>query len=80
MLEGWARRRKTAQALAVRSRIVLECAAGGGNTEIARELGVSRDMVRKWRTRFLRDRLKGLSDEPRRLRPSEWCSSSLIEQ
>ena len=65
----WSRRRKTAQALALRSRIVLECAAGRPNTEIAESLGVSRETVRKWRSRFAVDRLEGLSDEPRPGRP-----------
>jgi transposase len=65
VLMGWTRRRRTAQALAVRSRIVLECAAGRSNSEVAESLGVSRETVRKWRARFVRDRLEGLSDEPR---------------
>jgi transposase len=65
VLRGWSRRRKTAQALALRSRIVLACAEGGSNTQIAEGLGVSRETVRKWRTRFAADRLEGLSDEPR---------------
>ncbi|HEY7484228.1 MAG TPA: IS630 family transposase [Streptosporangiaceae bacterium] len=65
VLTGWARRRTTAQALAVRSRIVLECAAGRSNTEIAQLLGISRETVRKWRARFACDRLEGLTDEPR---------------
>src|SRR5512143_2861955 len=65
VLEGWARRRKTAQALAVRSRIVLACADGGTNTGVAEQLGISRGTVAKWRRRFLTDRLEGLSDEPR---------------
>ena len=64
-LEGWARRRKTAQALAERSRIILACADGGSNTEIAAELGVARDTVAKWRSRFVTHRLEGLCDEPR---------------
>jgi transposase len=68
-LSAWSRRRKTAQALAVRSRIVLRCAQGGTIGEVAAELGVSRDMVSKWRSRFLRDRLEGLTDEPRPGRP-----------
>ena len=59
-LKAWARRRKTAQALAARSRIVLACAEGGSVTSVAAELGVSRDTVSKWRGRFLRDRLEGL--------------------
>jgi transposase len=69
VLLGWARRRKTAQALSARSRIVLRCAEGGTIGEVAAELGVSRDMVSKWRARFLSGRLEGLSDEPRPGRP-----------
>jgi transposase len=65
VLTGWTRRRTTAQALALRSRSVLECAQGRSNTEIAASLGVSRETVRKWRSRFVRDRLEGLTDEPR---------------
>ena len=68
-LGAWARRRKTAQALALRSRIVLRCAEGGTIGQVAAELGVSRDAVSKWRSRFLRDRLEGLADEPRPGRP-----------
>jgi transposase len=67
VLTGWARRRKTAQAL--RSRIVLRCAEGGSIGEVAAEVGVSRNMVSKWRSRFVASRLEGLSDEPRSGRP-----------
>ena len=68
-LERWARRRTTAQALALRSRIVLLAAAGLKNTEIAEHLGTGRPMVTKWRNRFAEHRLDGLSDEPRPGRP-----------
>ena len=64
-LESWAKRRKTAQGLALRARIVLACADGGPNIAVAARLGVSRAAVRKWRTRFLARRLDGLGDEPR---------------
>jgi len=64
-LERWARRPKTAQALALRCRIVLACADGGSNIEIADRLGVNRLTVGKWRARFVTDRLDGLHDEPR---------------
>jgi transposase len=64
-LEAWARRPKTAQRLALRSRIVLAAAAGRSNTEIAADLRVTLPTVGKWRQRFLGDRLEGLADEPR---------------
>ncbi|MER5995766.1 IS630 family transposase [Streptomyces viridosporus] len=65
VLEGWVRRRSTAQALAQRSRIVLECAEGHSIMEVSRRLQVSPDTVRTWRRRFLERGLDGLSDEPR---------------
>ncbi|MDP9144822.1 MAG: IS630 family transposase [Actinomycetota bacterium] len=68
-LQAWARRPTSAQALALRSRIVLAAAEGGGNTEVAQRLGVSRMTVGKWRARFVADRLDGLLDEPRPGRP-----------
>jgi len=68
-LQAWSRRRKTAQALAERSRVILACAEGGSNSAVAAGLGVSRDMVSKWRSRFLQARLEGLTDEPRPGRP-----------
>ena len=61
----WARRAKSSQALAQRCRIVLGCATGKSNKEVATELGVSQQMVCKWRQRFVEDRLDGLADEPR---------------
>jgi transposase len=64
-LERWARRPKTAQALALRSRIILACATGATNTEVAHQMGVTRQTVGRWRVRFLDKRLDGLLDEPR---------------
>ena len=64
-LEAWSRRRKTAQALAVRARIVLECGHGRTNDEVAAAMRVTRQMVGKWRSRFIERRLDGLLDEPR---------------
>lgn len=66
MLEAWARRPKTSQALALRARIVLACAEEHRpDTVIARELRIFRSTVGKWRARFQEQRLDGLLDEPR---------------
>jgi transposase len=64
-LEQWARRPKTAQALAQRARIVLACATEHTNGDIARAAGVTRQTVGRWRGRFAQKRLSGLLDEPR---------------
>lgn len=64
-LELLANRRKTAQALALRARIVLGCASGVHNKDVAARLGIDPVTVSKWRRRFLADGLAGLRDEPR---------------
>ncbi|MDR7592601.1 MAG: helix-turn-helix domain-containing protein, partial [Armatimonadota bacterium] len=64
-LERWARRPKSAQALALRARIVLDCATAKTNTAVAAAHRLSRPTVGKWRARFLAKRLDGLLDEPR---------------
>ena len=64
-LEQWVRRRSSAQALALRARIVLDCASGLTNTVVAQRRQVSKQMVGKWRGRFVTQRLDGLLDEPR---------------
>jgi transposase len=64
-LESWSRRHTSAQALALRSRIVLAAAGGASNAEIGRRLAIKPDTARKWRNRFAADRVGGLLDEPR---------------
>jgi transposase len=64
-LTRWARRPKSSQQLALRSRIVLACGRGLNNTQVAAELKISMPTVGKWRQRFVDDRLEGLLDEPR---------------
>lgn len=64
-LARWARRPKSSQQLALRSRIVLACGGGRTNKQVAKDLGVSMPTVGKWRARFVARRLDGLLDEPR---------------
>jgi len=68
-LMRWTRRASTAQALALRARIVLDCASGMSNIEVAAKRGVTKQMVGKWRNRFLERRADGLLDEPRPGKP-----------
>jgi transposase len=78
-LESWSRRHTSAQALALRARIVLAAADGLNNTEVAARLGVKRDTVRKWRGRFVADRLDGLLDEPRPGQPRKITDAQVEE-
>src|SRR5690348_13164989 len=64
-LEGLASRRKTAQGLAQRARIVLLVAEGAESKEISARLGAAPNTVGKWRRRFAAFRMDGLLDEPR---------------
>lgn len=64
-LERFARRPKTAQALALRARIVMACAEGITNKAVAEQLGITNSTVGKWRQRFVTRRTEGLLDEPR---------------
>jgi len=64
-LEGLAARRSTAQAMALRARIVLACAGDAQNKDVAAALDVCQPTVGKWRRRFAEHRVEGLRDEPR---------------
>lgn len=68
-LADWADGATASDSLSLRSRIILACATGATNTEVAETLTVSRPTVGKWRRRFIDRRLDGLADEPRSGRP-----------
>ena len=63
-LESLARRSRTAPQLARRARMILACTEFDNKT-VARKLRVTPQTVGRWRSRFIRDRLEGLHDEPR---------------
>jgi len=64
-LTSLAARRSTAQALALRARIVLRCAMGAENQQVAADLRIDKTTIGKWRRRFVEFRMNGLRDEPR---------------
>ena len=78
-LVEWARRRTTAQALALRARIVLGCAQGATNSQVAQRLRVTLQTVGKWRQRFIEQRLDGLVDAPRPGQPRK-ISDAKVEE
>ena len=78
-LEGLASRRRTAQGLARRARIVLAAAAGVENKAIAASLAADENTVGKWRRRFAEQRIDGLHDEPRSGAPRQIGDDEITE-
>jgi transposase len=78
-LQSWANRPTSTQRLALRARIVLACAQGQDNKEVARRLGITPHTVGKWRARFLGHRLQGLADEPRPGAPRSLSDAKIEE-
>jgi hypothetical protein len=77
-LEAWTRSSTIGAGLVERARIVLAVAGGAGTTATARQVGVSRPTVIKWRDRFARRGVPGLSDEPRSGRPKTIDDAAII--
>ena len=69
---------KVADAFGVRCRMILRCADGPTNKAVAAELGVHEHTVGKWRRRFLKERIEGLSDKPRPRRPGTLTDEQVI--
>lgn len=65
VLAGWARRPKTAQALAQRALIILQLGEGHSSSDVAQQMQVHIQTVSKWRERFRARGVDGLLDEPR---------------
>jgi transposase len=78
-LEAWARRAKTAQALAMRARIVLRAAEGLSSTAIARQFELDLKTVSKWRRRFREHGVDGLLDEQRPGQPRKITDAQIEE-
>jgi AcrR family transcriptional regulator/transposase len=67
----WTRQRNISRTLGLRARIILACARGLPNSEVAAETGTTQQTVGKWRRRFVEGRLDGLLDEPRSGAPQQ---------
>jgi hypothetical protein len=78
-LERWVRRPTSAQAWCLRAGIVLACAQGKSDTQVAQPIHLSKPTVGKWRGRFLARRLDGLLDEPRPGAPRQ-ISDAAVER
>jgi len=66
-LESWSRGRSTPARLVQRARIILLAADGVENIQIAEEVGVGRQAVGQWRTRFAKEGIAGIEkDRPGR--------------
>lgn len=78
-LESIARSRSVPAALNQRAKIVLACAEGTSNSDVAQRFQVSRPTVGKWRSRFIQKRLIGLYDELRPGAPRSISDEQIAE-
>ena len=78
-LEGQVRRHKAPRSLSDRCRMILLCAEGLPSKEVAAQLGVHEHTVGKWRRRFVRERIEGLTDEYRPGRPRTVADEQVAE-
>jgi putative transposase len=78
-LEAQVRRQKAARSLSDRCRMILLCANGLPSKQVAERLGVHEHTVGKWRRRFVKDRIEGLTDEYRPGRPRTVSDAQVAE-
>ena len=62
-----------------RYRAVLAVLGGAPISEVAAEVGVSRQSLSTWKRRYLQAGLAGLADQPKRPRSSPWQTSGEVE-
>jgi transposase len=79
VLERIVARRKSGAAEVERAQIVLGCAQGRTNRQIASELGLCEQTVGTWRERFRQQRLKGLGDVYRAGAPRQISDEKVAE-
>ena len=77
-LASWTRSPSVSAGEALRARIVLAAAEGGGTSAIARRLGVSRPTVIAWRERYRSGGINALSDAPRSGRPKTVDDAEIV--
>ena len=68
-LERMARAGTGERRMVFRARLILECATGADNVQVAKRLATSEQTVTLWRGRFLQKGLGGLADLARSGRP-----------
>jgi putative transposase len=84
-LETLARRPSTAQQIALRAHIILRASRGEGHGQISREMGISKDMSRLWRNRWLEVSPRGipvlerLRDAPRPGAPATFSLEQITQ-
>jgi len=79
-LESQVGKHKAPRSLSDRCRMILLCAEGLPSKEVAAQLGIHEHTVGKWRRRFVKDRVEGLSDEYRPGRPRTVSDAKLPAQ
>ena len=74
-LRSWLAAGTTEQRLALRAAVILGVAEGLSNAAVAARVGVRPATVSKWRGRFARSGLAGLSDAPRSGKPAHYAGA-----
>ena len=78
LFRSWTRSSTVSAGRAKRARILLLAADGVSNTRIAQQVGVTRQTVVSWRTRYVESGLEGLADAPRSGRPRRLDHAKVI--